>query len=301
MSDATRVLVTGARGQLGRDLCDVLGALTPPGGDASWQPDGAPIEVGEFDVVALDHHDLDVTDESAVARALQMSRPNVVVNLAAYTKVDRAEEEADQCRLVNATAVGYLSRSCHEVGAHFITISTDYVFSGTKGAGYVEEDDTGPLNVYGRTKLEGEELVTAHDTVVRTSWLNGARTPNVIGAIINRARANEPLRFVSDQCGTFTASADLARALATIVRRRPGGRWHFANTGATTWFDIAQFVVQRCGSLTRVASITTDQLDPAPRARRPPRSDLLTEKWQHAGWSAPPTWQTALGRLVDSR
>ncbi|MGC1419647.1 MAG: dTDP-4-dehydrorhamnose reductase [Acidimicrobiales bacterium] len=298
---AVRVLVTGGAGQVGVDLMDTLGGLTPPGGDERFQPDREKVREGEFDVVGLTRHDLDVTNRDAVFRAFQAARPDVVVNLAAYTAVDRAEIEVPECYAVNANAVEAFSQAAREVDAHLITISTDYVFDGEKAGAYVEDDHTNPLNVYGASKRAGELRCTPRDTIVRTSWVMGARGKNVMRLIAAKARSGEHVRFVDDQMGTVTLASDLARALVTLVRQRPGGVWHVANAGATTWFELARFAGRTLGRDDRFATpIITADLDPAPLAARPARSDLCTQKWLAQGWLPLPGWQRGVERLLDA-
>lgn len=301
MSRATRVLVTGAGGQVGLDLLDVLAGATPLGGDRDFQPDGAAIGVDEFEVLGLTHRELDITDRDAVHRALASARPDVVVHLAAYTAVDRAEVETTTCFAVNATGTESLSIAAGEVGAHLISISTDYVFDGAKGAAYAEGDEPNPLNVYGASKLAGEMLCSDADTVVRTSWVMGVRGKNVAHVIADRAVAGQNVRFVNDQTGTVTVASDLARVLATLVRERPGGTWHVANSGTTTWFDVAAYVGTTLGRGNDFATaISTSDLDPAPLATRPARSDLSTVRFA-ARWRALPDWREGVARLVRDR
>jgi dTDP-4-dehydrorhamnose reductase len=297
-----RVLVTGSAGQVGVDLLDTLSGVTPPGGDDTFEPDVRSITKHEFEVLGLTRRDLDVTDRDAVMRCVRASRPDVIVNLAAYTAVDRAETEVPLCYAVNASATESLSLAAQDAGAHLITISTDYVFDGEKASAYVEDDETDPLNVYGASKCAGEELCSDDDTIVRTSWVMGVRGKNVLHLIANRAASGESVRFVDDQMGTVTLASDLARALVTLVRARPGGVWHVANAGATTWFDVAQFAGRTLGRTDRfVTAIATDDLDPAPLATRPARSDLSTHKWVENGWLALPAWQDGVHRLLDAR
>ncbi|HUZ39806.1 MAG TPA: dTDP-4-dehydrorhamnose reductase [Acidimicrobiales bacterium] len=301
MSRATRVLVTGAAGQVGVDLVDVLTGQVPPGGDRSFQPDERAVPDGEFDVLALTRHELDVTDRDAVFRAVQAARPDVIVHLAAYTAVDRAETEESACFAVNAAGTESMSIAAKESGAHLITISTDYVFDGNKGAAYVEDDVTNPLNVYGASKRAGELLCSSDDTIVRTSWVMGVRGKNVAHVIAARALSGESVRFVNDQTGTVTVASDLARALATIMRERPGGYWHVANSGTTTWFDVAYFIGEIFGRDEGFAiAIATQDLDPPPLATRPIRSDLSIEKFS-SQWTALPEWRDALTRLMRDR
>ena len=302
MTRATRVLVTGAAGQVGVDLVDTLNAIVVPGADRAYWGDGRPVDEGEFDVLGVSHHELDITDHAAVIRAISTVRPDVIVHLAAYTAVDRAESDVETCYAVNSTATGSLSLAAQEVGAHFIAISTDYVFDGAKGSAYVEDDATNPLSVYGASKLAGELHCSGDDTIVRTSWVMGVRGKNVLHAIARRAASGEQVRFVDDQMGTVTAAADLAHALVSVVRARPGGTWHVANCGATTWFDVARFAGHELGRDAQFATpIRTEDLSPAPVARRPARSDLCTEKWTSAGFHELPNWTDAVARLLRDR
>jgi dTDP-4-dehydrorhamnose reductase len=223
------------------------------------------------------------------------------VHLAAYTAVDRAEGDSDACFNVNELGTLNMSRGAHEVGAHLITISTDYVFDGKKGEAYLEYDDAHPLNVYGASKREGERHCQDDDTIVRTSWVMGVRGKNVVHTIADRALSGATVRFVDDQMGTATASSDLARALVSLVRTRPGGIWHVANSGATTWFTIAAYV----GSVLNrgedfATPIASSELAGSQVALRPTRSDLSTEKFA-AAFSALPPWRDGVSRLVIDR
>ncbi len=293
--------MTGAAGQVGSDLTDVLGGATPPGGDAAFEPDGRHVGVDEFEVLGLTHHDLDVGDPVAVRRAVAVTQPDVIVHLAAYTAVDRAEAETDECFRVNAGGTAAMSESAREFGAHLIAVSTDYVFDGEKGAAYVETDAPAPQSVYGASKYAGEQACRPEDTVVRTSWVMGVRGRSVVKVIAERARSGATVRFVTDQTGTVTLAADLARCLATLVRARPGGLWHVANGPATTWYDVAAFVGATLGRPEGFAEpILTSELTPPPAARRPRRSDLDTSKWCGQGWTAPPDWRDGVARLLGA-
>ncbi len=293
--------MTGGYGQVGVDLVDYLMGRVPLGGRADFAPDQRPLDSEEFEVIGLSHHDLDVSSPEQVEAALAHTRPDVVVHLAAYTAVDRAETEPDLARAVNTTGTGLLSDAAARHGAHLIAVSTDYVFDGVKGAAYVEEDATNPQSVYGLTKRDGELLCRSADTIVRTSWVMGVRGKNVAHIIADRATSGQSVRFVSDQTGTVTSSADLARALVALIRARPGGVWHVANTGTTTWFEIARFIGEILGRGEDFATpITTSELSPAPLATRPPRSDLDTSKFARA-FSPLPEWRDAVARLVRDR
>ncbi len=301
MNRPLRVLVTGAGGQVGVDLVDTLHATEPLGASAGFRPDAREVGRDEFEVLGLTHHDLDITDRDRVVTVLRATRPDVVVHLAAYTAVDRAETDAAHCFAVNATGTGNLSDAAHETGAHFIAVSTDYVFDGEKGSSYVEDDVTNPLSVYGTSKRDGELLCRDGDTIVRTSWVMGVRGKNVLHVIADRAASGEHVRFVNDQTGTVTVASDLARALVAMVRSRPGGTWHVANAGTTTWFDIADFVGSVLGRGGDFATaIATRDLSPAPLAHRPVRSDLDTTKWC-TQFAPMPEWRDGVTRLVRDR
>ena len=301
MTQPLRVLVTGANGQVGVDLIDVLQGITPLGGDQTFQPDGRVIEGSEFDVVGLHRADLDVSDRDAVMRTVAVVRPDVIVHLAAYTAVDRAEVETQTCFAVNASGTESMSLAANECGAHLITISTDYIFDGLKGASYVEEDAAHPLNVYGASKFAGELLCDERDTIVRTSWVMGVRGKNVVHVIADRAAAGGTVKFVDDQMGTVTVASDLARSLATMIRERPGGTWHVANAGTITWFDVAAYVGALSGREEGFATpIATDDLDPVPLATRPSRSDLSTVKFS-SQWETLPSWREGVARIVRDR
>ncbi len=302
MSRPVRVLVTGAGGQVGRDLVDTLQGIAVPGADPEFWPDDHPVERDEFEVVGLTRHELDVTDRGDVVRAMTVVRPDVIVHLAAYTAVDRAETDADTCYAVNARGTETMVLGARASGAHLVAVSTDYVFDGEKGAPYVEDDLAKPLSVYGASKWAGEQYCGPEDSVVRTSWVMGVRGRNVAHVIAERADQGATVRFVDDQVGTVTVAADLARALVTLVRARPGGVWHVANSGEATWFEVARHVGECRGRHDGFATaIRTDQLDPAPLARRPRRSDLATDRWRERGWAALPPWREGVARLVADR
>lgn len=302
MTRPVRILVTGAGGQVGLDMLDALRGVTPLGGDALFQPDRKSVREDEFEVLGLTRQDLDITDRDHTVHAVRSVRPDVIIHLAAYTQVDRAEVERDACYAVNAAATETLSLAAHDVDAHFIAISTDYVFDGTKGAAYIEDDATNPLNVYGASKRAGELACASDDTIVRTSWVMGVRGKNVLHVIGDRATSGTTVRFVDDQTGTATFASDLARVLVTMARQRPSGIWHIANSGTTTWFDIAAYAGSLLGRGDDFATpISTSELSPAPLATRPVRSDLSIEKWVDAGFEALPDWREGVARLLRDR
>ncbi|MDW8468761.1 MAG: dTDP-4-dehydrorhamnose reductase [Burkholderiales bacterium] len=250
-----KILLTGANGQLGSELARRLPAL------------------GEL--TAADRAALDLAKVEAIRRALREAKPQLVVNCAAYTAVDRAESEPTLAHAVNAVAPAVLAEEARRLGALLVHYSTDYVFDGEKGAPYVEEDPCNPLNVYGRTKLAGEEAVRGsgcRHLVLRASWVYAPRGRNFVRAILRKARAGEPLRVVDDQTGVPTSAAFLAEATMRALAAGGEGLYHLAPTGATTWYGFACAIVERLGLEVAVTPIRTEDY---PTAARRPRYSVL--------------------------
>ncbi|MDH3294311.1 MAG: dTDP-4-dehydrorhamnose reductase [Acidimicrobiia bacterium] len=258
------VLVTGAGGQLGSELLR-----------ASW---GSRVEVCGYGSAGLD-----ITNQAAVDAVVDGLRPSVIVNAAAYTKVDRAEDEPLRAEAVNATAVKTLAQAANQVDAQLIHVSTDYVFDGTKPGWYVETDPINPLGVYGRTKAAGEEAAEQAErlVVLRTAWVYGALGPNFVTTMLRLAGERDEIGVVNDQVGCPSAAGDLARAIVEVVGRtdygnRPPPRrlYHLAGPDAMTWFDFAQAVFRhsRSGFDGNCRPLTTAQYPT--RARRPANSRL---------------------------
>jgi dTDP-4-dehydrorhamnose reductase len=294
-----RVLVTGASGQVGTDLVDALAGRVPVGGTSTALLGGAPVGRGEFDVVALGHAQLAVDDAEAVDAAVDAARPEVVVHLAAYTAVDRAEVEPELAHAANATGTANVVAAAERVGAHVVYTSTDYVFDGTKPTDYLEGDATCPRSVYGRTKLDGELACTMDATIARVSWVAGFHGRNIVKLAAERARMGEPMRFVDDQRGCPSFAADLAAGIVTLVRDRPRGVVHLTNAGYTTWFGLVRAVVAAVGGdVETVTAIPTSALDPQPLAPRPTNSVLAPGRLRVEGYDLLPPWEEAMHRLV---
>lgn len=266
-----RILLTGAGGQLGHDLQDTL---------------------TDHDLRAYDHVALDVSDRAAVLRSVEHVRPDWVINAAAYNDVDGAETALETAFAVNAAGPGYLAEAAGGVGASIVHISTDYVFDGTKGAPYTEDDAPNPLSVYAKSKYEGERRVMksgASACVLRTAWLYGRHGRNFVKTILAAAAKGGPLKVVADQVGSPTATADLAEAIAQLIQTSARGLFHVANAGSCSRFEFAEAIVQ---SRVQVVPITTAD---APRpARRPANSALASVRWQPAGQTPLRPWHEAL-------
>jgi dTDP-4-dehydrorhamnose reductase len=278
-----RLLVSGAAGMLGRDLVSAA-------------------EGSGHDVIGLSRAELDVTDSHAVLDTIVAAAPDVVVNCAAWTDVDRAETAPEPAHAVNGDGAGNVAAAASVAGAWTIEISTDYVFDGAKREPYVESDPVSPRSVYGRSKLDGEQLVAARapgrHTIVRTSWLFGAHGPCFPATILRLARERDELTVVDDQVGCPTFTGHLARALVGLASGGPPpGIVHVAGAGSCSWYDLAREVVASAKIRCEVKpGATADQGRPAPR---PAYSVLGTER----GTAAPrlPGWREGLADYMSLR
>jgi len=215
----------------------------------------------DLDPVALDRADCDVADADSVAATFKRLRPTLVINCAAYTKVDLAEKEVEAAHRANTIGPAVLSRECRRYGAALVHFSTDYVFDGTLRRPLRPDDPVGPRSAYGRSKLLGEQAVQAEHPdqwlIVRTAWLYGPNGPNFVQTMLNVARAGKPLRVVNDQVGSPTYTFDLAGATLDLLDRGATGVWHVSNSGQTTWFDFAKAIFEEWGLSPDLQPITT--------------------------------------------
>lgn len=273
-----KVLVTGAGGQLGRDLV------------RSFAGD---------DVVALAHAQLEVADRDAVLQAITTVRPEVVVHAGAWTAVDACESEPEKAFAVNALGTRHVAEACELVGAHMIYVSTDYVFDGTLDRPYTEWDTTNPLSVYGRSKLGGEHECRPGAAIVRTSWVCGVHGGNMVKTVLRLAGEHDRLAFVDDQHGHPTFTEDLAAAIRRLAAARLPGIFHVTNQGPTTWFQFARDVLAAAGmDPERVAPISTAELQPPRPAPRPANSVLDNLALRHSGLGLLPDHHESLERVV---
>ncbi len=281
-----RVLVTGAGGQLGRDLMEVLTSGSPSTNRVVW-------------VVGADHHQLDVADREAVQEAVEQLRPDVIIHAAAWTAVDDCERDPDRAFRVNALGTRHVAEAARRSRAHVCYVSTDYVFDGRSNTPYNEWARPNPLSVYGRCKLGGEMELDPASTIVRTSWVCGRQGSNMVRTVLRLSEGEGPLRFVCDQVGCPTFTFDLAPALKTLAMDRRPGIFHVTNQGATSWCDLAREVVAAAGrDPARVEPITTDQLVPRRPAPRPAYSVLDNAALRLADLKLLPDWHGSLERLV---
>ncbi len=251
--------MTGAAGQLGRDVVETCGAA----GD---------------EVLGLDRAQADITDRGAVHDVVTTWRPDAVIHCAAHTAVDLCESEPERAHLVNGLAVRWVAEACSRVGAHLVTVSTDYVFDGTSAAPYTEWDTPNPQSVYGSSKLVGEREAAALGVgaaIARTSWVCGEHGANMVKTVLRLVGGDGALRFVDDQRGHPTFCSDLAPALRRLAVDRRSGVHHVTNQGAVSWFEFVQEVVRASGGdVGRVEPISTADLQPPRPAPRPANSVL---------------------------
>jgi dTDP-4-dehydrorhamnose reductase len=275
-----KLLVTGAGGMLGRDV--VLAA-----GNAG------------HDVVGFGHAELDIGDEAAVAAKFELERPDVAINCAAWTDVDGAEEHEEEATRINGGGAGNVAAAAASVGASVVQVSSDYVFDGSKGAPYVETDQTAPLSAYGRSKLAGEEAVRAANKrhfVVRSAWLFGAGGRNFVETMLRLAADHGEVLVVRDQVGSPTYTWHLAYGIVRLIEGVEYGIHHMAAAGACSWYEFAREIFDQAKVECKVMSATTDMLGrPAPR---PPYSALMSQR-EHA--IELPSWQDGLAAYLAQR
>jgi dTDP-4-dehydrorhamnose reductase len=295
-----RILVTGADGQLGRDLQDALAGRVPVGGRRCnlLAPEG-PLPGLTHEVLATDIGNMRVDDRDAVQTVFHAFRPELVLHGGAITAVDACETEIDLAYAVNAIGTRNVAEAAQMVDAHLVYVSTDYVFDGTSDRPYREWDHPNPMSVYGASKRAGELECPPGSTIVRTSWVCGAHGKNMVKTALRLAEGDGELRFVADQHGSPTFTADLAAALVTLGLDRRPGTFHVTNQGSTTWWGFVRAVLEAVGAdPERVRPITTaDYPLPAPR---PANSVLDNMALRLSGLPLLPDWQDGLARLVKA-
>ncbi len=287
-----RIVVTGRDGQVAQALSEV----------------GA---VEGVTIIPLGRPTLDLADPRGIAPALEAAQPDVVVNAAAYTAVDKAESEPDLARAVNGVGAGAVAEAAAHIGVPILHLSTDYVFDGSSQRSYREDDPTGPLGVYGRTKLEGERAVAAANArhvILRTAWVYAPFGTNFVRTMLRLAGTRDEVGVVADQHGCPTSALDIARTLVAIAGRvRAGddeshyGVFHMTGQGEAVWADVAEAIFARSamsgGPSARVKRITTAEF-PTP-ARRPVNSRLDGARLKAVHGLVLPNWRTSLDVCVD--
>ncbi len=263
---ATRVMLTGAGGQLGTDVR--LAAPDFPG----------------LDLIGRTRDELDVTDAGAVVADVEAVAPHVIIHAGAWTAVDACEGDPGRAELVNGQGTANVVAAAREVGARVMYVSTDYVFDGTKPDAYIESDRPNPASAYGRSKLLGEQAMGADDVIVRTSWVCGAHGSNMVKTILRLTDSHETLTFVDDQIGKPSFTADLAPALLGLVDVDVAGVLHVTNEGVVSWYEFCREVLAAAGlDPDRVRPCATSELDPPRPAPRPANSVLANTRFASLG------------------
>ncbi len=279
-----KVLIAGSAGQLGRAL-------------QSTAPAGA-------EIIAPPRSDFDILDDAQVGGLLATLRPDLLINAAAYTAVDKAENEPAIAHAVNAEAAGRLARAAADVGARFAHISTDFIFDGRSAIPYLPESAPAPLGVYGATKLQGEEAVRAsHPTalIVRTAWVYAAQGNNFVKTMLRLMRERDEVRVVADQIGTPTHAASLARAIWALDAAGPTGTFHWTDAGVASWYDFAVAIQEEafaCGLLERMVPVVPIRTSDYPTPARRPAMSVLDKSatWAITGPAA--HWRVELRAAV---
>ena len=285
-------------------------------GQVGWELQRSLAPLGEL--VALDRAGAeglagDLSDPAAVARTVLQVRPDIVVNAAAYTAVDKAESDAEAARKINAEAPEAIARAAQEIGAGLVHYSTDYVFDGSGTRPWKESDPTGPLGVYGRTKLEGEQRIAEalpRHLILRTSWVYGTRGGNFAKTMLRLAREREELKVVDDQVGAPTGADLLADVTAHAIRSWSGGgdargTFHVAAAGETSWHAYARFVVGKAQQAGQVLKADAQRVLPIPSsafptpARRPHNSRLDTARFRATFGLVLPPWEQGVVRMLQ--
>ena len=287
-----RVLVTGARGQVGSEMLRLAR--------------------NDFQVVGLDRNDLDIADAEQVGHRLDEYAPDMLVNCAAYTAVDAAEDEPDAAHRVNAEAVGILGRACRDRGIGIVHLSTDYVFDGTKDRPYVEGDDPNPLNVYGATKLAGEELLRAatdRHLILRVSWVFGTIGRSFVDTMLRLAEERREISVVDDQIGAPSPAVEIAFAVREVAkvgvaREDVWGTYHFSTMPSLSWCQFARAIVDagiETGLLATRPAVHAIRSSQWPaKALRPRNSSLGSARLAETFNLEPPAWEPCLRAYVES-
>ncbi|MEW4411235.1 dTDP-4-dehydrorhamnose reductase [Clostridium sp. AN503] len=276
-----RVLVTGAKGQLGTDLMNELKKRGLEG-------------------IGVDVEEMDITDAAICKSVISQSKADAVIHCAAYTAVDAAEDDVERCRRINGEGTRNVAAACRDAGVKMMYISTDYVFDGEGTRPWEPDDERNPLNVYGLTKCEGElaveELLDQYFTV-RIAWVFGVAGKNFIKTMLRLGKERGAVSVVDDQVGSPTYTYDLARLLVDMIQTDKYGRYHATNEGLCSWYEFAKEIFHQAGmDDVKVTPVSSDQF-PA-KAKRPANSRMSKAKLTENGFELMPTWQDALSRFL---
>ena len=275
-----KVLVTGAKGQLGTDLMNELAKRGIEG-------------------IGVDVEEMDITDAEACRRVIKASGADAVIHCAAYTAVDAAEDNVELCRRINGEGTRNVAQACKEADVKLMYISTDYVFDGQGTRPWEPDDERHPLNVYGQTKYEGELAVEERSDkyfIVRIAWVFGVAGKNFIKTMLRLGKERGAVSVVDDQVGSPTYTYDLARLLVDMIQTDKYGRYHATNEGLCSWYEFAKEIFRQAGMDVPVTPVSSSEF-PA-KATRPSNSRMSKEKLSDNGFERLPAWQDALGRFL---
>lgn len=275
-----KVLVTGAKGQLGTDLMNELAKRGIEG-------------------IGVDVEEMDITDAEACRRVIKASGADAVIHCAAYTAVDAAEDNVELCRRINGEGTRNVAQACKEADVKLMYISTDYVFDGQGTRPWEPDDERHPLNVYGQTKYEGElavEELSDKYFIVRIAWVFGVAGKNFIKTMLRLGKERGAVSVVDDQVGSPTYTYDLARLLVDMIQTDKYGRYHATNEGLCSWYEFAKEIFRQAGMDVPVTPVSSSEF-PA-KATRPSNSRMSKEKLSDNGFERLPAWQDALGRFL---
>lgn len=275
-----KVLITGSNGMLGHDLIEVL--------------------KDNHELILTTSKTLDITDKNRVIEFISENKPDIVINSAAYTNVDGCEENQETAYAVNGDGVGNLALACKEIDCPLVHISTDYVFNGENTMPWVEDDEIGPISVYGKSKLKGEEAILEildKFFIIRTAWLYGMNGGNFPKTMLELAKNHLEITVVYDEVGTPTYTPDLAKAISQLIETDYYGIYHITNSGSCSWCEFARYIFEIAGKDVKVIPVTASEFArPAPR---PHYSVLENKKWIENGFKPLRSYKDAIKEYVE--
>ena len=277
-----KILLLGHKGMLGSDLLTQMRL--------------------HHEVVGMDQDEIDITSAADCVKAIEDTAPQIVINAAAYTNVDGCETAKEECFAVNAEAIKNIATACRSKNIRIIHFSTDYVFNGCASSPYKEDENCDPINIYGASKLAGEQYLQAlaqNYIIIRTAWLYGANGKNFVRTILEKAKTTPKLTVVDDQIGSPTHTKDLAAAVDLLIEKNAQGIFHVTNRGSCSWYQFAVKILQEAGiDDVEVTPIKSDQLVRA--AKRPANSVMSMQKFIATTGKAMQPWQLALKDYLES-
>lgn len=278
----TKILITGARGMLGSALCEELSE--------------------QYEVIGFGREDCDITEKDQLIAKVSQVQPEIIIHTAAYTDVDGCEHNPDKAHRINALGTETVSLACQRCGAFGVFISTDFVFDGEKKSAYIEEDPPNPINIYGKSKLEGERYVQSSlkdFIIVRSSWLFGKGGRNFVNTILEKAQRESRLKVVNDQFGSPTYTEDLAQSIGRLISMKDNARgiYHITNSGSCSWCEFALAIKEFAKLNTDIVPISSEQYRSP--TRRPKMSILDNRYYQEVAGKKPRHWKEALREYLS--